>query len=157
MVMRKATRLLPHWCQIAGYSYILCFLICCLYALLYAAGIIPDNSITRAVITAYDKALNHWGLIGALNFIMIFLAIFSKEKTEDEMTTSIRQRALTYLAYFIFLVHILVYLPESSTIGEAASVIRDFMMKDFGVMCICYAVLYKAMLFINKWSGCNEE
>ena len=46
----------------------------------------------------HRHALTHWNFVGGLNLITIFLAIFSKEKVEDEMTTTIRLDTLLYLA-----------------------------------------------------------
>lgn len=155
--MRKKIKLLPHWCQIVGYTYLLAFMISCIYALISSTGIIPDNSITRGIDSVYKYVLSHWNFVSLLNFIMIFLAIFSKEKIEDEMTVSIRQRALVYLAYFLFLIHILTCLQNDTAVCNAVRTVRDFMMQDFGVICICYAVLYKVMLFINQWGVSNEE
>ena len=155
--MNKVVKLLPHWCQIVGYTYLLAFMICCIYALMCVNGIIPDNALTQGISSLHGVVLSHWNYVGVLNFIMIFFAVFSKEKVEDEMTTSIRQRALTYFAYFLFLIHVLFYLPDASAVRNAAVAVRDFIMDDFGVMCICYAVLYKVMFLINKWSVSNEE
>lgn len=156
--MKTKLRLLPHWCQIVGYSYVIGFLLCYLYALIQTAGIIPDMGLTRGIDTFFRFALNHWSIVGGINFIMIFLAIFSKEKVEDEMTTSIRVNALLYLVYFIFLIHIVSYLfPVGTPVRHAILEFKDFILDDFGVACICYAFLYKAMLWINLWRMGNEE
>ena len=140
--MERKSRLLPHWCQIAGYTYILGFLLCYAYALVF-------NSFPK-------YALTNWNFIGALNFVMIFLAIFSKEKVEDEMTTAIRLDTLLYLVFFIFGIHILLYLPEGA-IRDFIIDIRDFFMGDFGVLALTYAILFKIMIWINMWRMRNEE
>lgn len=142
--MRTKFRLLPHWCQIVGYAYLTGFLVCTVYAL------ISSSSFHRFV-------LQHWHYVGILNFVMIFLAIFSKEKVEDEMTISIRVNALTYLVFFLFLIHILLYLPEGSGIYNVIRQIKDFLMGDFGVLTILYAFLYKIMIWINRWRMSDEE
>ena len=105
--MGTRLRLLPHWCQTAGYIYLAAFLICSAFA--YAC---PGNPCFRFI-------SGNWNLVGMLNFAMIFLAIFSREKVEDEMTISIRVNALIYLVFFLFLIHMLVYLPEGSGINSA--------------------------------------
>ena len=87
---------------------------------------------------------------------MIFLAIFSKEKVEDEMTTAIRINTLLYLVFFIFGLHILMYLP-SGKVRELIIGIRDFFMEDFGILILTYAMLYKIMIWINMWRMRNEE
>lgn len=92
-----------------------------------------------------------------LNFAMIFLAIFSKEKVEDEMTISIRINALIYLVFFLFLIHMLVYLPDGSGINSIIMGIKDFLMGDFGVLTILYAFLYKIMIWVNRWRLSDEE
>ena len=57
-------------------------------------GIIPEMALTKVIDSFYGFVLNHRSIVGGINFVMIFLAIFSKEKVEDEMTTSIRVNAL---------------------------------------------------------------
>lgn len=143
-MMKSKLRLLPHWCQIVGYAYLTGFLICTVYAL------ISSSPFHRFV-------LQHWHYVGILNFAMIFLAIFSKEKVEDEMTISIRINALIYLVFFLFLIHMLVYLPEGSGINSIIMEIKNFLMGDFGVLTILYAFLYKIMIWVNRWRLSDEE
>ena len=57
-------------------------------------GMIPEMALTKGIASFYGFVLNHRSIVGGINFVMIFLAIFSKEKEEDEMTTSIRVNAL---------------------------------------------------------------
>ena len=87
---------------------------------------------------------------------MIFLAIFSKEKVEDEMTTAIRINTLLYLVFFIFSLHILLYLPAGK-VNEITMSVRDFFMDDFGILVLSYAILFKIMIWINMWRMRNEE
>lgn len=143
--MGRKLKLLPHWCQIVGYTYLTGFLICLAYAMIFSSG------------PSFRSALHHWNIIGAVNFAMIFLAIFSKEKVEDEMTISIRVNALTYLVLFLFLIHILMYLPDRSRIYNIIREIKDFLMGDFGVLTILYAFLYKIMILANRWRLRDEE
>ena len=94
--------------------------------------------------------------MGALNFVMVFLAIFSKEKVEDEMTSSIRINTLLYIVFFIFGIHILLYLPDG-VIRDFIVNIIDFFMEDFGILLLTYALLFKIMTWINMWRMRNEE
>ena len=155
--MGRKFKLLPHWCQIAGYTYILGFLLCFAYALVSTMGIFPEDcGIINGINAFHRYALTHWNFVGGLNFIMIFLAIFSKEKVEDEMTSSIRLNTLLYLVYFIFGIHILLYLPEGA-IRDFIINIKEFFMEDFGILLITYALLFKIMIWINMWRMRNEE
>lgn len=121
------------------------------------AGIFPEDCRIINGINAFQKyALNNWQFVGALNFIMIFLAVFSKEKVEDEMTTAIRLDTLLYLVFFIFGIHVLLYLP-AGRVRDLIIDIRDFLMEDFGVLALTYATLYKIMIWINMWRMRNEE
>ena len=156
--MKTKLRLLPHWCQVLGYSYVLGFMICLGYAILRKTGIFPDIGLIRGIDSFHRFVLNHWSIVGGLNFVMIFLTIFSKEKVEDEMTISIRVNALLYLVYFIFLIHFVSYFfSNESPIRHALFEVKDFLLGDFGVTCICYAFLYKILLWINLWRARNEE
>lgn len=121
------------------------------------AGIFPEECRIINGINAFHKyALTNWQFVGALNFIMIFLAVFSKEKVEDEMTTAIRLDTLLYLVFFIFGIHVLLYLP-AGRVRDLIIDIRDFLMEDFGVLALTYATLYKIMIWINMWRMRNEE
>ena len=155
--MGTKLKLLPHWCQIAGYTYILGFLLCYIYALVYITGIFPEDcGIIKGINSFYKYALTHWQFVGGLNFIMIFLAIFSKEKVEDEMTTAIRLNTLLYIVFFLFGIHILLYLPGEKVHDYIIS-IKDFFMEDFGILALTYAILFKIMIWVNMWRMRNEE
>lgn len=155
--MGRKLKLLPHWCQIAGYTYILGLLLCFAYVLVNMTGIFPEDCRFINGINAFHKcALTNWQFVGAVNFVMIFLAIFSKEKVEDEMTTAIRLNTLLYLVFFLFGSHVLLYLPAGN-IREFAISIRDFFMEDFGILALTYAIFFKIMIWINMWRMRNEE
>ena len=155
--MGRQLKLLPHWGQITGYTYILGFLLCLTYAMVYMTGTFSEDcKIINGINAFYKYALTHWKFVGALNFVMIFLAIFSKEKVEDEMTSSIRLNTLLYLVFFIFGIHILLYLPEGA-IRDFIININEFFMEDFGILLLTYALLFKIMIWINMWRMRNEE
>lgn len=155
--MGRKLKLLPHWCQIVGYTYILGFLLCFAYTLVYLTGIFPEDcGIINGINAFLRYALAHWKFVGALNFVMVFLAIFSKEKVEDEMTSSIRINTLLYIVFFIFGIHILLYLPDG-VIRDFIVNIIDFFMEDFGILLLTYALLFKIMTWINMWRMRNEE
>ena len=120
-------------------------------------GIFPEDcGIIKGINSFFKYALTHWQYVGGLNFIMIFLAIFSKEKVEDEMTTAIRLNTLLYLVFFLFGIHILLYLPAGK-VHEITISVRDFFMDDFGILVLSYAMLFKIMIWINMWRMRNEE
>ena len=155
--MGQKLKLLPHWCQIVGYTYILGFLLSIAYIMVTMTGIFSEDcGIINGINSFHKFALAHWNFVGALNFIMIFLAIFSKEKVEDEMTTAIRINTLLYLVFFIFAIHILLYLPAGK-VRELITGIRNFLMGDFGILVLTYAILFKVMIWINMWRMRNEE
>ena len=120
-------------------------------------GIFPEDcGIINGINAFFRYALDHWKYVGALNFVMVFLAIFSKEKVEDEMTSSIRINTLLYIVFFIFGIHILLYLPKGD-IHDFIVNIKEFFMEDFGIMLLTYALLFKIMIWINMWRMRNEE
>lgn len=156
--MKTKLRLLPHWCQITGYTYLIGFMVSAVYVLIYTTGILPENNpIIRLINAFYRFLLGHWNIIGPINFVMIFMAIFSKERIEDEMTISIRINALIYLVCFLFLIHMLLYLPNGNCFADMIRELQNFMMEDFGVLTLSYAFLYKVMILINNWRLRNEE
>ena len=119
-------------------------------------GIIPEMALTKGIDSFYGLVLNHRSIVGGINFVMIFLAIFSKEKVEDEMTTAIRVNTLLYIVFFLFGIHVLLYLPGEKIHGCIIS-IKDFFMQDFGILALTYAILFKLMIWINMWRMRNEE
>ena len=139
--MRTKFRLLPHWCQIVGYAYLTGFLVCTVYAL------ISSSSFHRFV-------LQHWHYVGILNFVMIFLAIFSKEKVEDEMTISIRVNALTYLVFFLFLASLTVSIGAMAIVGSIEdgihgnpSILISKAILDFMIILLMAASMGKGCVF----------
>ena len=158
-IMQTKLKLLPHWCQITGYSYLIIFTIAVIYtAIIALTDVTPENNgLVRITDEIHSFLLGHWAIVGPINFIMIFLAIFSREKVEDEMTREIRLRTLVYLVLFLFLIHILLYLPSHTAAWDVTNEIRNLFMEDFGVMTIAYAFLYKIMIGINKWRMLYEE
>lgn len=115
--MKTRARLLPHWCQVVGYSY-----------------------------------------LGAVNFTMFCLAAFSQEKVEDEMMQAFRLRTITIIAMIPILTHIVGYIAPKGSVAEdiALSIINDW-MGDFGIIMIMYLILFKLMVWTNKWRMRNEE
>ena len=85
-------------------------------------GIFPeDGGIIKGINSFFKYALTHWQSVGGLNFIMIFLAIFSKEKVEDEMTTAIRLNTL-YSSYLESIFFYICLAKKCTTISSASKI-----------------------------------
>ena len=72
------------------------------------------------------------------------------------MTTAIILNTLLYLVFFLFGIYILLYLPGEKMHDYIISM-KDFFMEDFGILALTYAILFKAMIWINMWRMKNEE
>lgn len=92
-----------------------------------------------------------------MNFIALFMAILSKEKVEDEMTKSIRINALLYYVFFLFLTNAMICFPQHWIIVQVARSVNDMMFRDFGLMLLIYAMLFKAMILLGRMRSSYEE
>lgn len=161
--MKTKLQLLPHWCQIVGYTYLVVFLI--MGALMLALALLVQNEIItmesmafRSVQKITSPFLCNWEIMGVVNFIMLCLAAFSREKVEDEMMQAFRLRSIAIIAMIPILTHIAAYIaPKGSAVEDIAlSIINDW-MDDFGIVMIMYLILFKFIVWLNNWRMRNEE
>ena len=76
--MKVKLRLLPHWCQVLGYTYWFVFLIvCCLIQIMYSVA--PHGVATEFVSDLLSPVMNNWEIVGLVNYVMLILAAFSRE------------------------------------------------------------------------------
>jgi hypothetical protein len=161
--MKTRARLLPHWCQVVGYSYLGVFLIMGTFMLILSHLVqteimTMESTIFRLTQKITYPFLGNWEIMGAVNFTMFCLAAFSQEKVEDEMMQAFRLRAITIIAMIPILTHIVAYISPDGSVAEdiALSIINDWMC-DFGIIMIMYLILFKLMVWTNKWRMRNEE
>ena len=161
--MKTRARLLPHWCQVVGYSYLGMFLCVGAFMLILSHLVqceimTMESTIFRVVKKIAYPFLGNWEIMGAVNFMMFCLAAFSQEKVEDEMMQAFRLRAITIIAMIPILTHIVGYIaPKGSVVEDIAlSIINDW-MGDFGIIMIMYLILFKLIVWTNKWRMRNEE
>jgi hypothetical protein len=161
--MKTRARLLPHWCQVVGYSYLGAFLIMGAFMLILSYLVqteimTMESTIFRLTQKITYPFLGNWEIMGAVNFTMFCLAAFSQEKVEDEMMQAFRLRTITIIAMIPILTHIAAYISPDGSVAEdiALSIINDWMC-DFGIIMIMYLILFKLMVWTNKWRMRNEE
>lgn len=161
--MKTRARLLPHWCQVVGYSYLGAFLIMGAFMLILSYLVqteimTMESTIFRLTQKITYPFLGNWEIMGAVNFTMFCLAAFSQEKVEDEMMQAFRLRTITIIAMIPILTHIAAYISPDGSVAEdiALSIINDW-MGDFGIIMIMYLILFKLMVWTNKWRMRNEE
>jgi hypothetical protein len=161
--MKTRVRLLPHWCQVVGYSYLGAFLIMGAFMLILSYLVqteimTMESTIFRLTQKITYPFLGNWEIMGTVNFTMFCLAAFSQEKVEDEMMQAFRLRTITIIAMIPILTHIAAYISPDGSVAEdiALSIINDW-MGDFGIIMIMYLILFKLMVWTNKWRMRNEE
>ena len=161
--MKTRVRLLPHWCQVVGYSYLGVFLIMGTFMLILSHLVqteimTMESTIFRLTQKITYPFLGNWEITGAVNFTMFCLAAFSQEKVEDEMMQAFRLRAITIIAMIPILTYIVAYIAPDGSVAEdiALSMINDW-MGDFGIIMIMYLILFKLIVWTNKWRMRNEE
>ena len=161
--MKTRVRLLPHWCQVVGYSYLGAFLIMGTFMLILSHLVqteimTMESTIVRLTQTIACPFLGNWEITGAVNFTMFCLAVFSQERVEDEMMQAFRLRAITIIAMIPILTHIVAYIASDGSVAEdiALSMINDW-MGDFGIIMIMYLILFKFIVWTNKWRMRDEE
>lgn len=161
--MKTKLRLLPHWCQVVGYTYLALFLGLMLVALVLALGVqygalSTDSFVMKAANAIQTPLLQNWDITGLINFTMFALAAFSKEKVEDEMMTAMRLRSVFIVVMIPFTLHIISYIAPSGSAVEtfALDIINSF-MSDFGIMMILYLITFKLIVWVDRWRMRYEE
>ena len=149
--MKKDIPFLPHWCQIVGYTYLIAFLVV-LFLLVVFAQWLPEP--IREYVNFFG---DNWDIIGPVNMLMVILAIFSRDKVEDEMSRDIRVKVLVAVALSIFVCTLLLYIPVSTGFGRAFREFYKTFINDIGIVLIAYAMLYKIVIWICQWRARNEE
>lgn len=146
-----------------GYSYLGAFLIMGTFMLILSHLVqteimTMESTIFRLTQKITYPFLRNWEIMGAVNFTMFCLAAFSQEKVEDEMMQAFRLRAITIIAMIPILTHIVAYIAPDGSAAEdiALSMINDW-MGDFGIIMIMYLILFKLIVWTNKWRMRNEE
>ena len=146
-----------------GYSYLGAFLIMGTFMLILSHLVqteimTMESTIFRLTQKIAYPFLRNWEIMGAVNFTMFCLAAFSQEKVEDEMMQAFRLRAITIIAMIPILTHIVAYIAPDRSVAEdiALSMINDW-MGDFGIIMIMYLILFKLIVWTNKWRMRNEE
>ena len=161
--MKTRAGLLPHWCQVVGYSYLGVFLIMGTFMLILSHLVqteimTMESTIFRLTQKITYPFLRNWEIMGAVNFSMFCLAAFSQERVEDEMMQAFRLRAITIITLIPILTHIVAYISPDGSVAEdiALSMINDW-MGDFGIIMVMYLILFKLIVWTNKWRMRNEE
>lgn len=146
-----------------GYSYLGAFLIMGTFMLILSDLVQTEIMTMESTIFRFTQKiaypfLRNWEIMGAVNFTMFCLAAFSQEKVEDEMMQAFRLRAITIIAMIPILTHIVAYIAPDGSVAEdiALSMINDW-MGDFGIIMIMYLILFKLIVWTNKWRMRNEE
>ncbi len=150
--MKIKVRLLPHWCQVVGYSYWLAFLICCLL-IMVVNSVAPYGDFADMIRNVTAPIVNNWEIIGIVNFCMMLMAAFSKERVEDEVMMALRLRAIVSIVVLMFALQVCAYiLPDESVAGEFVSeYLLNGILTDFGIFVLIYLVIFKISVVINRW------
>lgn len=146
-----------------GYSYLGAFLIMGTFMLILSHLVQTEIMTMESTIIRLTQKITYpffgnWEIMGAVNFTMFCLAAFSQERVEDEMMQAFRLRAITIIAMIPILTHIVAYIAPDGSVTEdiALSIINDWMV-DFGIIMIMYLILFKLIVWTNKWRMRNEE
>ena len=156
--MKIKVRLLPHWCQVVGYSYWLVFLICFLFIMVVNA-VAPYGGLADMIRNVIAPITANWEVMGIVNFCMMLLAVFSKERVEDEVMMALRLRSIVSIVILMFVLHVCAYLlPDGSVAGRFVSdYLLDGILTDFGIFVLIYLVIFKVSVVVNRWvSGYAE-
>lgn len=155
--MKAQLRLLPHWCQVIGYSYWLVYLAAILFMMLLFE-VCPDSGLASSLTGLVSPFAGNYDLMAVINFSMIVLAAFSRERVEDEMIMSIRLKSIVKIVLLMFLLHIVAYVaPSGSSVETFAFRSINDVLSDFGVLGLLYLFIFKMSLLTNRWRFGHEE
>lgn len=129
-----------------------------LYLLVQNGIMTMDSTVFKFIRKISYPMLGNWEVMGAVNFTMFCLAAFSREKVEDEMMQAIRLRAIAIIAFIPIIAHVVAYIaPHDSALEDIALSIINDQLGDFGFVMILYLIMFKLIVWINKWRMRNEE
>lgn len=156
--MKLKVRLLPHWCQIIGYSYWLIYFVICLMVMLVFT-VFPDSGFAQVIEEISAPVLTDWKIIGIVNYCMLVLAVFSRDRVEDEVVMSLRIRSVVAIVILMFILHLAAYIaPEESLVGFIVNdTLLNNLLQDFGVLVILYLTIFKFSIVFNRWRSRYEE
>lgn len=148
--MKVKLRLLPHWCQVFGYTYWFVFLlVCCLIQIMYSVD--PHGVATEFVSDILSPLMDNWEIVGIFNYLMLVMAAFSRERVEDEVMLMLRLRSLVVIVVLNLLLAVAsIAVPESMEISHVLSDISEFFTSDFGVIILLYLAIFKISVWIHR-------
>ena len=133
-----------------GYTYWFVFLIvCCLIQIMYSVA--PHGVATEFVSDLLSPVMNNWEIVGLVNYVMLILAAFSRERVEDEVMLMLRLRSLVIIVAINFLLAAALFaVPEGSEIRYMLSDASEFISSDFGMIMLLYLVIFKVSVWIHR-------
>lgn len=146
--MKLKVRLLPHWCQIVGYAYLLVYFIVCMIVMLISA-IAPYSELYSLVSQALSPLMRNYEIMSIVNMSMMILAALSKDRVEDELMMSLRLRTIVSILLLILVLQIAALLLPDHLAADRF--ISSGMMTDVGLLLLLYLVIFKSSVLINRW------
>ena len=156
--MKLKVRLLPHWCQVAGYSYWLLYFTICLFLML-VFNVFPDSGFAESMEGILSPVVENWTIVGIVNCCMLVLAAFSRDRVEDELVMALRIRSIVAIVFLMFILQVAAYVaPENSIMDSIVSdTLLNGLLQDFGVLVLLYLTIFKFSVVFNRWRSRYEE
>lgn len=150
--MKLKVRLLPHWCQIVGYAYLLVYFILCMIVMLISA-IAPYSELYSLVSQALSPLMRNYEIVSIVNMSMMILAALSKDRVEDELMMALRLRSIVSIVFLLFVFQIAAFLlPDHLAANKfVTEVILSDLLTDFGILFLLYLIIFKSSVIINRW------
>ena len=150
--MKIKVRLLPHWCQIVGYAYLLAYFILCVIVMLITA-LAPSSELASLVTQAISPLIKNYEIMGIVNMSMMILAALSKDRVEDELMMALRLRSIVSIVLLLFVFQIAAFLlPDHLAANKfVTEVILSDLLTDFGILFLLYLIIFKSSVIINRW------
>lgn len=150
--MKLKVRLLPHWCQIVGYAYLLVYFIVCMIVMLISA-IAPYSELYSLVSQALSPLMRNYEIMSIVNMSMMILAALSKDRVEDELMMALRLRSIVSIVFLPFVFQIAAFLlPDHLAANKfVTEVILSDLLTDFGILFLLYLIIFKSSVIINRW------
>lgn len=119
----------------------------------------PDSGFTEIIEGVSAPIVADWRIIGIVNYCMLVLAAFSRDRVEDEVVMALRIRSIVTIVFLMFILHIVGYLaPEASLMDFIVNdTLMNDLLKDFGVLVLLYLAIFKFSVVFNRWRSRYEE
>lgn len=126
---------------------------------MFVFTVFPDSEFGEIIEDISSPVLANWKIVGIVNYCMLVLSAFSRDRVEDEVVMATRIRSIVTIVILMFALHVVSYLaPEASLLDFVVTdTLLNDLLKDFGILILLYLAIVKFSIVFNRWRSRYEE